>query len=106
VPVELIGEAESRRRSEQAIRLGVEEWTAYAVSSPEARNYAATARVKAETTPAEFQVSLNGQTQEVTVTAEGWVELKLKPVEFAKGNNRLKLLVKQGAVSFDWLEFE
>ncbi len=105
VQVELIESGGNRFRSEQAIRLNAEEWTAYDIASLESRAYEPTARAKAEGASAAFQVSLNGQAQDVTITAPGWTELKLKAAQFSKGTNRLKLLVKRGTIEFDWIDF-
>jgi hypothetical protein len=100
VPVERIG------NSGQAIRLTGGEWTAYGVNSLKATTYALTVRAWAESAPASFELSVNGNPQEVTVKETGWVELKLKPVNLAAGTNQVKLTVTTGTVGFDWMEFQ
>ena len=100
VPIELVD------NSGQAIRLGADEWTAYVINSPEARNYALAVRAKAVSAPAVFEISVNGSSQEITVTDKGWIELKLEPVRLVSGANQLKLTVKSGAAAFDWMSFE
>jgi hypothetical protein len=99
VPVEPAGD------SGQAIRLGADEWTLYAVNSPAAKTYALTVKVKAENAPVKFQISVNGDRQEAVAAGQDWTELKLKPVKLAQGANQIKLSVETGAAEFDWLEF-
>ncbi len=104
VPVEPV-EAQNRWTSAQAIRLNAGEWTAYSLTSLEGHGYQPVVRAKPAETPAQFEVSVNDETQQVAISQPGWVELKLRPVQFKKGRNRLQLKVKSGNVSFDWLEF-
>jgi hypothetical protein len=99
VPVELIEPG-------QAIRLNTGEWAAYSVNSLETKPYALTVRAKAESATAVFQISVDGSSQEVAADGQGWVEFKLKPVRLASGASQLKLAVKSGTVSFDWVSFE
>ncbi|HWX22881.1 MAG TPA: cellulase family glycosylhydrolase [Candidatus Binatia bacterium] len=106
VPVETLETGGGGRRSDQALKLGAEEWTAYTVGSLETRSYNAVVRLNAESAPAALQVCLGDECQETTITETGWVELKLKPVAFAKGGNRLKLLVEKGILRVDWVRFE
>ncbi len=100
VPIELVGD------SGQAIRLGEDEWTAYVINSLDARDYALTVRAKAESTPAIFEISINGTSQEITVNDTSWTELRLKPVGLVAGANQIKLSVKSGAAAFDWMIFQ
>lgn len=105
VPVELF-ERSGRRSSSQGIRLTAQEWTTYTVNSESARSFETSMRVKAESEPAAVEVICNGRTQgAVPVTGTDWAELKLKPLSLASGTNQFKLLVRQGTVSFDWVEF-
>ncbi len=106
VPVDLIEAGGDSRRSEQAIKLTAEEWTAYVLNSQQSKSYAAAIRAKAESTPAVFQVSLNDHAQDLTITDNGWREIKLSAISLANGANRLKLLVKRGTVCFDWISFQ
>ena len=100
VPVELL------ERYGQAIRLNADEWTAYAVNSLDAKTYALTVRARAESAPAIFQVSVNGNNQEVVAKDKDWIEFNLAPVSMSPGTNRVKLSVKSGAVGFDWMTFQ
>ena len=92
-------------RSEQAIKLGADEWTVYDINSVEAAGYAAKARVKAATASAEFQIGIGADTQRVTAGSTEWVELPLKPLRLAQGANRVTLRVTRGEVLVDWLDF-
>jgi hypothetical protein len=105
VPVEQIQTSGDQWHSEQAIRLGSGEWTAYTIESETTKNLVATVRVKVEAAPAEFDLGLNDNTRKVELRQMGWTELKLKPVEFAKGTNRLTLGVISGVIAFDWVDF-
>lgn len=100
VPVELV------EPSGQAVRLNAEEWTAYAVNSLDAKTYALTVKAKAESAPAVFQVSVNGNSQEMAANDKSWVEIKLQPVRLSPGTNEVKLSVKSGSVGFDWMAFQ
>ena len=102
VPVEPIATG-NRRAAEQGIRLVAGEWTAYTVHSLTARDYSAVLKAKAEGGPAIVELSANGRAQEITVSGTDWSEVPLKAVPFSRGTNRLKVLVKSGALSFDWI---
>jgi len=90
----------------QAIRLNVGEWATYSVNSLQARSYALTVRAQMDSVLAVFQVSVNGNSQEVVTDSQGWAEFKLKPVNLVAGANQVKLSVKNGSVGFDWMEFQ
>ncbi len=79
VPVEPVDD------SGQAIRLGTGEWTAYVVNSLEAKSYELKVRAKAKSASAIFQISVNGNSQEVVADGQDWVEFKLKPVNLTTG---------------------
>jgi aryl-phospho-beta-D-glucosidase BglC (GH1 family) len=100
VPIEAVGD------SGQAVRLNAGEWTAYFINSLENRDYAITVRVRAESAPTVFELSINGNSQEITANDQGWVELKLKPIQLMAGGNQVKLSVKSGAAVFDWMNFQ
>ena len=90
----------------QAIRLNVGEWAAYSVNSLQAKSYALTVRAQMDSVLAVFQVSVNGNSQEVVTDSQGWAEFKLKPVNLVAGANQVKLSVKNGSIGFDWMEFQ
>jgi hypothetical protein len=62
-------------------------------------------RVKADDLPAAFELSVNARAQTATLHHEGWSELKLQPATFVGGTNECKLIVKTGALSFDWMDW-
>jgi endoglucanase len=90
----------------EAIRLNAGEWAAYSVNSLQAKSYALTVRARMDSVLAVFQVSVNGNSQEVVTDSQGWAEFKLKPVNLVAGANQVKLSVKNGSVGFDWMEFQ
>lgn len=104
VPVEQIA-GSNRRSAEQGIKLGEREWTAYTIRSQTARDYSPVMKAKANGGPAVIELSAGGRTQEVPLTGTDWSEVPLKAVSFSQGANRLKVLVKSGAVSLDWIAF-
>ena len=55
----------------QAIRLNVGEWAAYSVNSLQAKSYALTVRAQMDSVLAVFQVSVNGNSQEVVTDKAG-----------------------------------
>ncbi len=95
----------SRRSAEQGIRLAEREWTAYTIQSQTARDYALVMKARAEGGPAVIEISANGRTEDVTLNATEWSEVPLKAIPFSQGPNRLKILVKTGSVSLDWIAF-
>ena len=104
VPVEPIAGG-GRRNAEQGIKLAEREWTTYTIHSRTARDYSPLMRVKVEGGPAVVELSLSGRTQDATLSGTEWSEIPLKALSFSEGANRLKFLVKSGAVSLDWLAF-
>ena len=62
-------------------------------------------KAKSEGGPAVVELSANGRTQEITVGGTDWSEVPLKAVPFSPGANRVKVLVKSGTLSFDWVTF-
>ena len=90
----------------EAIRLNAGEWAAYSVNSLQAKSYALTVRAQMDSVLAVFQVSVNGNSQEVVTDSQGWADFKLKPVNLVAGVNQVKLSVKNGSVGFDWMEFQ
>jgi endoglucanase len=104
VPVEQITGG-NRRSAEQGIKLTEREWTAYTIHSQTARDYSPVMKVKIDGGPAVIELSVNGHTQDVTLTGTDWSETSLKAMPFSQGANRLKVLVKSGTVSLDWIAF-
>jgi endoglucanase len=98
-----------RRSSSQAIKLSAGEWTSYEINSVEPKTYAVTIKVKTAELPAALEISINEASpdkyQKVDISEKGWQELKLKLVDLVKGPNRLKLLVRTGTISIDWIDF-
>jgi hypothetical protein len=86
--------------------LNAGEWTAYVVNSLDAKTYDLTVRAKAESAPAVFEISVNGNSQEVAANEAGWVEFKLKPVGLVSGANQIKLAITNGMMGFDWMRFQ
>lgn len=104
VPVEPIAGG-NRQGGGQGIKLSEQEWTAYTVNSLTAKDYTPVMKAKTQGGPAVVELSVNGHAQEVTISGTDWSELPLKAVPFAQGANRLKVLIKSGAVSLDWIAF-
>jgi hypothetical protein len=114
-------EGGERGGSQQGLRLGEGEWTAYVIRSLTARDYAAVLRAKAEGGTAVVEVSLGGRTQDVTVSqgdwteiplaalslSQGdWTEIPLAALSLSQGDNRLKILAKSGTACLDWISLK
>lgn len=100
-------EGGERGGSQQGLRLGEGEWTAYVIRSLTARDYAAVLRTKAEGGTAVVEVSLSGRTQDVTVSQGDWAEIPLAAaLSLSQGDNRLKILAKSGTACLDWISLK
>jgi endoglucanase len=106
VPVELIEQRKDQWTSQQCIKLGAGEWTAYEINSCKPRSCRPAVRAKAESVPAAFSFALNGRTEDINVAQTDWVDIKLDEVKFSKGTNRLKIAVSSGTVYLDWFNFD
>jgi hypothetical protein len=106
VQVELIEQRKDRWTSQQCIKLGAGEWTAYEVNNRKLRTCKPSVRAKAGSIPAAFTVSLNGQNMHINVTETVWFDVKLDEMKFSEGINRLKVAVSSGTIYFDWINFE
>jgi endoglucanase len=106
VQVELIEQQKDRWTSQQCVKLGAGEWTAYEVNSRKSQTCKPVVRAKAESIPAAFTFLLNGQNEDINVTRTDWVDIELDEVKFSEGTNRLKIAVSSGTVYFDWFNFE
>ncbi len=99
-------EGGGRGGSQQGIRLGEGEWTAYAIRSLTARDCAAVLRAKADGGTSVVAVSLGGRTQDATISQGDWTEIPLTALSLSQGDNRLKILARSGAVHLDWISLK
>jgi hypothetical protein len=106
VPVELIEQQANQWISQQCIKLDADEWTAYEINSRKSQCCKPAVRAKAESVPAAFTFSSNGQNKGINMTETDWVEVKLEEMNLTKGLNTLKLAVSSGTIYFDWFNFE
>jgi endoglucanase len=106
VPVEPLDAGSARPRGGQCIKLSAGEWTAYEFSTPQAREFRARLRARADSLPAEFEVSCSGRSQTVALPQTGWNEIDLGSIDLAAGNHTATLEVVGGTVFFDWLQAE
>jgi hypothetical protein len=96
---------ESRRpRSSQFITLSATEWTAYTIDSISQQDCEIIIRARATNAPAQVDLSVGEKTVGVTVSDSAWKELKVGAVQFSRGANRLKWLVKEGTADLDWID--
>jgi hypothetical protein len=103
-PVEVV--LHDDQGASKSIRLNAGEWTAYFVNSPEPLVYRGTIRVKAEQQPAALTFSAGQTKKHVAVKQDEWTEIDLGAISFAKGENRLGISVRSGALLVDCMEFE
>jgi hypothetical protein len=108
VPITMIAEnlEIGHGHAEYAIELKAEEWAEYQVNSQELRDYVAKLRVRANPSPAIILVTCGGFSHELIVNSCDWMELKVPAMPLSMGTNRLRLLVKSGAIAVDWLKLE
>jgi endoglucanase len=100
-----ISVGESRRpRSSQFITLSGTEWTAYTIDSNSQQDCEITVRARATGAPAVAELSIGEKTVAVTVNDSAWKEIKLGAIQFSRGANRLKWVVKQGTADLDWID--
>ena len=104
--VSIMPQESQRPRSSQYIILSATEWTAYTISSEAPKLWDLTARVRAEESPAEVRLLVNGQPLDLKITEKGWVERKLGAVQFKRGANELKWMITRGTADLDWLGVE
>lgn len=104
VPIEQI-QGSNRRNSGQAIHLRAQEWTAYEVTSLQPMEYGLSCRAKAPAGDAILELTVDGQTREVNVDTRDWSEVTSKRVHLSAGTNVVRLEVKTGEASVDWLSF-
>jgi hypothetical protein len=103
-PVMVQSQRTNRRQSEQYVILKATEWTAYTIASKTPKAYAITVKAKSSGATAEARLIVGDQVRSVTLSPNGWSEIKLEPVSLAQGTNRLQWMVKSGVVDLDWLE--
>jgi len=98
------GPTQRPKSSNQFITLTESEWTAYKVSNKAPAQYDITLRVRAESAPAEAQLSINGQLLPLKIADKSWTEVKLGSVMLDRGVTQLKWAVKRGTVDLDWFD--
>lgn len=106
VPIEVIGNGRRGYNSRQYIKLTSGEWTAYGIHSRKPHDYQMSIRVKSNGGPAILRVTVGHHSQEVTVSQSKWGDIRLEPMKFSVGDNRLKLSVLTGTAGVDWLDFQ
>jgi hypothetical protein len=105
-PVNIMAQESQRPGSSQYIRLSASEWTAYTISSDDRKPWAITARVRAESLPAEVSLLINGQPFDLQIMEKDWLERKLGAVPLKRGVNELKWKITRGTVDLDWFAVE
>lgn len=106
VPIDAFQGQGRRGSSGQYVTLNEGEWTAYDVRSLAPQTLTAKIRVKADSVPAAFTVSLNGKEQKIEIAETGWKEISLDKAEFLKDWNSVKIQVTGKTVNVDWIVFE
>jgi len=101
----LINVSETRRpRSSQFITLTATEWTAYTIDSNAQQDCEIVVRVRTSSAPAQAELSVGDKTFGVNITDSAWKEIKVGAMQFSRGANRLKWVVKQRTADLDWIE--
>ncbi|HNS19451.1 MAG TPA: cellulase family glycosylhydrolase [Sedimentisphaerales bacterium] len=102
VPVESIS-GRDRWSSQQGIRLGEGEWTAYTVESLTSREYSVLVRAMAPAGPAVLELAVGGSAQELRIPQGDWTDIPAKAVALSRGANQIRVLVKSGTTHLDWI---
>lgn len=103
-PVSITSLGASRWRSGQYITLDSTEWTSYTISSATPKNYRVIIRAKAASVPSSVELAIGDNAQRVTLANNSWSDISVGTVTLAQGLNRLKWMVKSGAVDLAWIE--
>ena len=82
------------------------EWTAYEINCDQPRRCNITLRVRGEETGAEAYLQVNNHPVNVVVAEKDWKEVKVGPIQFNRGINRLKWMANRKTVQLDWLEVQ
>jgi hypothetical protein len=106
VPIAMIAENSESKHAEYAIELKSQEWAEYQINSQETRDYVPALRIRTIAAPATLLVTCGDFSQELTVTRRDWTDLKAPAIPLSLGANRLRLLVKDGAIAVDWFKLE
>jgi endoglucanase len=96
----------NKDKSEQAVNLAADEWLIYNCKSNDILTTGVTIRAKALTQPTVISISVNGKNTDLKVESTEWVNLKLQPQKFKKGDHQIKILVKRGSVQLDWIDIK
>ena len=103
VLIELINFEDNQYLSEQCIVLRKDDWVTYNFENYELKSGKIQIRVKNNSNQAEFVFFLNGKTNAIAITQNDWQEISFPGMNFFEGQNEIKLTVKMGEVSFDWI---
>ena len=103
-PVPINAQETRRPRSEQYTTLSATEWTAYNVASDVEKERPLKVRARAVGGEAVAQVQVGERTMEVKLPQTGWTEIDLGPVQFRRGENKIKWSIQQGSAELDWLD--
>ena len=98
------GPLQRPRSSNQFITLTESEWTAYKINNETPAPCDITLRVRAESTSAEAQLSINGRIRPLKIAGKSWTEMKLGSAQLDHGINKLKWTIKRGTVELDWID--
>ena len=106
VKIQVIENDKRSLASGQIIALDAGEWTAYKFNATEKMTCKVSLQIKAVQQPAKVILWINGKSIDLNVSQTDWSELKINPQTFRKGENDLKVEVKNGSIMLDWINIQ
>ncbi|HQZ73880.1 MAG TPA: cellulase family glycosylhydrolase [Chitinophagaceae bacterium] len=91
--------------SEQSIELQQSEWVVYNFESLYRKKHQLTIRASAVIAPASLTIWINNKKTVVNVIGKDLLEQAIGNYKLNKGDNKIKIQVKSGALKLDWFRF-
>lgn len=91
--------------SEQSIELQQSEWVVYNFESLNRKKHQLTIRASAVVAPASLTIWINNRKTVVNVIGKDLLEQAIGNYKLNKGDNKIKIQVKSGALKLDWFRF-
>ncbi len=91
--------------SEQSIELQQSEWVVYNFESLYRKKHQLTIRASAVVAPASLTIWINNKKTVVNIIGKDLLEQAIGNYKLNKGDNKIKIQVKSGALKLDWFRF-
>jgi len=104
VLIQLLNFEDNQFLSEQYIVLNSKEWVKYSFNNSQLETAGIKIKLKNKSELAEFEFSLNGNPNQLSITTSGWQEIIIPPTILKKDINQIVLKVTDGTICFDWID--